>query len=85
MKKDQFDVPVKMLLPTAEYLEFRDACIKADVKHSPLLRKLTRNWMAQQKNSGNATKMEWPAHGQNMALLLPGRVNYGMAQIRMRV
>lgn len=85
MKKSQFDIPVKMLLPTAEYLEFRDACIKADVKHSPLLRKLTRNWMAQQKNSGNAEKKEWPEHGQHMALQLPGRVSYGMTPVRMRV
>ncbi|WUR15683.1 hypothetical protein E7V67_011445 [[Empedobacter] haloabium] len=68
------DITVKTLLNADEYLDFDQECAIADKKHSPLLRDLAKQWMAEQKHKRQQRNMERPVYGQNMAMLLPTRV-----------
>ena len=76
---------VKVLLNEDEFNEFDTECAQADVKHSPNLRRLAKDWIARQRNDRAArSRAEWPPAGQNMAMLLPGRANFSMPRYHMR-
>jgi hypothetical protein len=63
------DVVVKALFNPDEFLEFRDACAAADVKHSHVLRDLAKGFVERFKNGKAAAKKpEWPSTGQKMAM-----------------
>lgn len=83
--KNPRTIVVKTLFNPDEFLNFESACVTADVPQSKQLRDLAKDWMAQRKNKAKPGGREWPGGGQNMAMLLPGRVNYGGAHMRMRV
>lgn len=81
---------IKVLLNEDEFNEFGQACAAADVKHSPNLRQLARDWVKRQKDStAPRGRAEWPVAGQNMAMLLPGRssprLNFGMPRAHQRM
>lgn len=61
-------IEVKTLLNSDEYVAFATACGK-DVKHSPLIRGLIRDWL--HRNQAGRKK-EWPAAGQHRPRF-PGR------------
>lgn len=70
-------IVVKTLLNADEFVEFSKQCQADDVPQSKKLRDLARGWL----DDRNAKARQLPAGrtgaGQNMAMLLPGRPNYG--------
>ena len=85
-KNHPHTICVKTLLNPDEFVEFDRECAAADVKHSPLLRDLAKSWLAERKATRAQQQMEWPSPGQNVAMLLPGRPNFGArGQLRMRL
>lgn len=71
-------IVVKTLLSPDEFIAFDAGCSAADISHSKVLRDLARDWLSQRqgKDRRHAAAREWPGAGQNMAMSLPGRVNY---------
>jgi len=80
------NIEVKALFNADEFVELQQECAAADVKHSTLLRNLAKGWLAEQKDTRRRQHTERPGAGQNMAMLLPGRPNFGArGQLRMRL
>ncbi len=75
--KSPRNIPVKALLNADEFVEFDQECGAADVKHSSQLRTLAKAWIAEQKSKRQVAAAGRTGYGQNMAMLLPGRANYG--------
>lgn len=67
-------IEVKGLLNVDEFIDYETERELADVKTSPLIRAFLKRWTAEQKNKRTQQQKEWPEHGQNMAMSLPGRV-----------
>jgi hypothetical protein len=67
------DIEVKTLLNDAEFADLKNECKAAEEKHGPLLRKLAKAWIAEQKDKRQRDRNERPAYGPNQALLLPSR------------
>lgn len=70
-------IEVKGLLSVDEFVDYEAERIAADVKTSPLIRSFLKWWTAEQKNKRTRLQTEWPFHGQNMAMSLPGRAAPG--------
>jgi hypothetical protein len=68
-------IEVKGLLSADEFIDYETERVFADVKTSPLIRAFLKRWTAEQKNKRSQQQKEWPDHGQNMAMSLPGRVS----------
>lgn len=90
MKHSQMPKPrilvAKVLFNEDEYRDFNQACAAADVSQSRTLRDLARGWVEQRNNDKPPrSRMEWPVTGQNMAMSLPGRANFGMPRHHMRM
>jgi len=81
--KNPRTIEVKTLLNADEFVELQSECSAADEKHSPLLRKLAKAWIAEQKDKRARQAQERAAYGQNMAMLLPSRTV--RPQLRMRL
>jgi len=77
------NIEVKTLLNADEFVELQQECEAADEKHSPLLRKLAKAWITEQKNKRRQTQVERPAYGQNMAMLLPSRTTRPILRMRL--
>lgn len=67
------NIEVKTLLNADEFIDLKAECEAADVKHSTLLRNLAKSWLADRKDRRAQQRLERPAYGQNMAMLLPSR------------
>jgi hypothetical protein len=67
-------IEIKALLSPDDFVDYEVERIAADVKTSPLIRAFLKKWTAEQKHKRTQQQMELPAHGQNMAMSLPGRV-----------
>lgn len=67
------NIEVKTLFNADEFVELRQECEAADVKHSTLLRTLAKSWLAERKDRRVQRPMERPTYGQNMAVVLPSR------------
>jgi hypothetical protein len=67
-------IEIKALLSADDYVEYEAERELADVKTSPLIRAFLKRWTAEQKHKRTQRQTEWPAHGQDMAMSLPGRV-----------
>lgn len=79
-------IVVKTLLNADEFLALSEECKTADVPQSKLLRDLAKGWLAERKATRDQRQPERSGAGQNMAMLLPGRANYGArGQLRMRL
>ncbi|WP_338762071.1 hypothetical protein [Massilia sp. METH4] len=72
--KSPRNIAVKALLSADEFVEFEKERAAADVKVSPLLRDYLKRWTNEQKHKRAQATREWPAYGQNMAMLLPSRI-----------
>lgn len=85
--KSPRNIVVKTLFNPDEYLAFNAECVAADVSHSKALRDLAKGYVSQQRNVNRGSdRKEWPGSGQNMAMFLPSRANYGAKmQMNMRV
>jgi hypothetical protein len=80
------DIVVKTLLNADEFVEFSIHCQAEDVPQLFALRDLMKGWLAERNGSRRQLPGERPGPGQNMAMLLPGRANYGArAHLRMRL
>ena len=66
-------IEIKALLSTDDYVAYEAERSAADVKTSPLIRDFLKRWTAEQKHKRTRQLTEWPDHGQNMAMSLPGR------------
>lgn len=66
-------IEVKGLLSVDEFVDYETERVAADVKTSPLIRAFLKRWTAEQKHKRTQRQTEWPEHGQNMAMSLPGR------------
>lgn len=66
-------IEIKALLSADEFVDYETERAAADVKTSPLIRAFLKVWTAEQKHKRTQQQREWPAHGQNMAMSLPGR------------
>ena len=66
-------IEIKALLSADDFVDYETERIAADVKTSPLIRAFLKRWTAVQKNNRAQQQMELPAHGQHMAMSLPGR------------
>ena len=66
-------IEIKALLSADDYVEYETEREIADVKTSPLIRAFLKRWTAEQKNKRTQQQKEWPDHGQNMDMSLPGR------------
>lgn len=67
-------IEVKALLSPDDFVDYETERIAADVKTSALIRSFLKRWTAEQKNKRSQQQTEWPVHGQNMAMSLPGRM-----------
>lgn len=85
MPKPTRHIVVKMLLTADEFVEFDGACAAEDVSHSRAARTLVKHWVTQRNGTQAGRPREWPSMGQNMAMLLPSRQQYGGAALRMRL
>lgn len=83
-KRDARTIVVKMLLNPDEFIAFDGACAAEDVSHSRAARNLVKDWVTRRNDSQRTKPREWPGVGQNMAMLLPGRQQFGAA-MRMRL
>jgi hypothetical protein len=84
--KEQKDLPVKAYVSASEYLEFSEACVIADVKHSRILRALLNDWTKQVKSTSAADQKKSTNVGLKWSLpAAHSRVNYGVAPVRLRV
>jgi hypothetical protein len=83
--KDPRTIVVKTLLNADEFIALSAECEAADIKQSKLLRDLAKNWLEERNGRHRQTRMEWPGAGQNMAMVLPGRTNYGVRGQRMHL
>jgi hypothetical protein len=85
-KRDPRTIVVKMLLNADEFVDFDGACTAEDVSHSRAARTLVKDWVTQRRNGTQAGRQrEWPSVGQNLAMFLPSRQQYGGAAMRMRL
>lgn len=79
-------IVVKTLLNPDEFVELSKECEAADVTQSKLLRDLAKSWLAERNSKRRQPQAERPGFGQNLAMFLPGRANYGARpQMRMRL
>lgn len=79
-------IVVKTLLNADEFVEFSQQCEADDIPQSKKLRDLARRWLNERNGKAQQQRQERPGYGQNMAMLLPGRLNYGArGQLRMRL
>ena len=76
------DIEVKTLLNEGEFADLKQECKAAEEKHGPLLRKLAKAWIAEQKDKRQRAQVERPGYGPNQALLLPSRAR---TTLRMRL
>lgn len=83
--KNPRNIEVKTLLNADEFIALSTECEAAEIKHSKLLRDLAKNWLAERNGRRRTDRMERPAAGQNMAMSLPGRANYGVRGLRMHL
>lgn len=84
--KDPRTIVVKALFNADEFLALSEECKTADVPQSRLLRDLAKSWLAERKDNRAQQLKERPPFGQNLAMLLPGRTNYGVrVSLRMRL
>ena len=67
------NIEIKALLSADEFVDYDTERELADVKTSPLIRAFLKRWTAEQKHKRTQQQREWPDHGQNMAMSLPGR------------
>lgn len=66
-------IEIKALLSPDDFVDYEAERVAADVKTSPLIRAFLKRWTAEQKNKRTQQQTEWPAHGQDLAMSLPGR------------
>lgn len=82
MKNQARTIVVKTLLNADEFLDFDAACKESDITHSKALRDMANRFANDRRRP---KRSEWPVHGHNLAMFLPGRVNYGVATMHMRM
>lgn len=79
------DILVKGYVDPDSYIEFRDLCKEAGLKHSAAVRTLIKQWISVHRKRQPA-RIEGPKLGQVIGV--PGsfgsRVNYGGAPARLR-
>jgi len=84
--KDPKNLPVKTLMDSHEYRDFKEACVIKKIEHSRILRRLAIEWARQVKSSELANQKK--EFGMSMSWSLPNphsRVNYGTTPVRLRV
>lgn len=69
------NIPVTMLLSEVEFSEFKNACSKADVKHSVILRNLSHAWMRRQQSNDRRHRFrpEYTGRTQNIPMSVPAK------------
>ena len=69
------NIPVTMLLSEVEFNDFKAACTKADVKHSVILRNLSRAWMRRQHTNDRRHRLrpEYTGRTQNIPMSVPAK------------
>jgi hypothetical protein len=76
--KQTRNIVVKALFNADEFLAFDEACKSANVTHSKALRGMANNFSSRRHDRRRQPRSEWPTTTRNMAMFLPGRVNYGV-------
>ncbi|MGZ4872756.1 MAG: hypothetical protein ACXV99_12730 [Candidatus Angelobacter sp.] len=84
--KNPRNVVVKALFNADEFVALNDACIREDVSHSWLLRKLAMDFVRQRQSTEAASPEKCAGAGQKLAMpSANSRVNYGVAPVRLRI
>jgi|GEM_PF-3288494 len=83
--KETRSIIVKVAMRPTDYVAFRDVCQSAGKSQSAVLNDKAIEWTADENHKRRRRKNEWSIPGQNRAMFLPGRVNYGATKMHMRM